>query len=88
MSGNSGGHMSHFSNLGGATLVNPFTIHHKDKLNDGRPFMSTCVPQSVYFDLDDIRTSHFVERQEEVKDTSHPNYKLRSIIWARGETRD
>lgn len=80
--------MSNFSNLDGATLVNPFTIHHKDKLKDGRPFMSTCVPQAVYFDLHDMRISHAAEWQEEVKDPSNQNYKLRSIIWARGETRD
>lgn len=80
--------MSHFSKLDGATLVNPFTIHHADKLKDGRPFMSTCVPQAVYFDLHDIRISHAAEWQDQVKDPGNPNYKLRSIIWARGETRD
>ncbi|UXT85143.1 hypothetical protein [Agrobacterium tumefaciens] len=80
--------MSHFSKLDGATLVNPFTIHHADKLKDGRPFMSTCVPQAIYFDLHDVRISHAAEWQDEVKDPANPNYKLRSIIWARGETRD
>ncbi|KSV92889.1 hypothetical protein [Sinorhizobium sp. GL28] len=80
--------MSHFSNLDGATLVNPFTIHHEKKLNDGRPFMSTCVPQAIYLDLFDIRVSHSAEWQEEVKDPKDPNYKLRSVITARGTTRD
>lgn len=80
--------MSHFSKLDGATLINPFTIHHADKLKNGRPYMSTCVPRAVYFDLYDIRISHAAEWQDEVKDPANPNYNLRSNIWARGETRD
>lgn len=80
--------MSHFSKLEGATLVNPFTIHHKDTLSTGRPFMSTCVPKAVYLDLFDIRISHAAEWQEKLKDPEDPNYRLRSIITARGTMRD
>ncbi|MBY5320158.1 hypothetical protein [Rhizobium leguminosarum] len=80
--------MSHFSDLGGATLVNPFTIHHKDKLTGGRPFMSTCVPQPVYLDLFDVRISHGAEWKDKVKDPNDPNFRMRSIIWARGVTKD
>ncbi|MGV4796286.1 hypothetical protein [Rhizobium sp. F40D2] len=81
-------YMSHFSKLEGAVLANPFTIHHEKKLNDGRPFMSTCVPQAVYLDLFDIRISHAAEWQEKLKDPEDRNYKLRSIITARGEMKD
>ncbi|MBY5775972.1 hypothetical protein HFN59_02385 [Rhizobium leguminosarum] len=80
--------MSHFSKLEGATLVNPFTIHHKDTLKSGRPFMSTCVPQAVYLDLFDIRISHAAEWQEKLKDPQDQNYKLRSVITARGTMHD
>lgn len=80
--------MSHFSKLDGATLVNPFTVQHKDTLKSGRPFMSTCVPQAVYMDLFDIRISHAAEWQEKVKDPADPNYKLRSVITARGTMND
>ncbi|MBB4232658.1 hypothetical protein [Rhizobium mongolense] len=80
--------MSHFSDLGGATLVNQFTIHHKDKLTGGRPFMSTCVPQAVYLDLFDVRISHGAEWKDNVKDPNDPNFRMRSTIWARGEMKD
>ncbi|MGO7594312.1 hypothetical protein, partial [Rhizobium leguminosarum] len=36
-----------YHNLEGATLVNHFTLHHSSAKNDGRPFISTCVPQTV-----------------------------------------
>jgi hypothetical protein len=80
--------MSHFSKAEGITLVNDFTIEHANNVNGGRPFMSTCVPQSVDLDLHDLRVSHMAEFSEKVKDPKDPNFKLRTLIRARATMRD
>jgi hypothetical protein len=47
--------LSHFSRTDDWRLVNPFTIHHADQMSSGRPFMTTCVPQSIFLKLQDLK---------------------------------
>ncbi|MGN8152716.1 hypothetical protein ACTJK5_10615 [Agrobacterium sp. 22094] len=80
--------MTRFDYLDGAKLVNQFTIQHPEKGGSGHPLISACVPQAVYVDLFDIEISHSAEWQDKVAEASNPNYKLRSVITARGKMRD
>lgn len=47
--------MSHFSRTDDWHVVNPCTIHHADRMQDGRPFMSTCVPKALYLTLKNLK---------------------------------
>ncbi|MDX1216291.1 hypothetical protein GOL99_12175 [Sinorhizobium medicae] len=83
--------MSRFSKANDFTLVNNFTINHADKLSDGRHFISTCVPQGIWLDLYDIEFTHRVEWQDdhyEKRPPGSPDFKLRSVLTARGTTKD
>lgn len=80
-----------YDDLDGATLVNNFTLHHASQKNDGRPFISTCVPQTVHLDLHDIQITHAVEWQDKdyvEKTPDTPNFKNSATLTARGTTRD
>ncbi|MDR6664508.1 hypothetical protein [Rhizobium sp. 1399] len=80
-----------YHDLSGATLVNNFTLQHASKKNDGRPFISTCVPQTVHLDLHDIEIAHAVEWQDKdfvEKSPETPNFKITTTLTARGTTID
>ncbi|MBC2806983.1 hypothetical protein C3Y94_028030 [Rhizobium ruizarguesonis] len=80
-----------YHKLDGATLVNNFTLHHASAKSDGRPFVSTCVPQTVHLDLHDIEIAHAVEWQDKdfvEKTPETPNFKLSTTLNARGTTID
>ncbi|WP_327211861.1 hypothetical protein U8Q06_12570 [Rhizobium beringeri] len=80
-----------YHKLEGATLVNHFTLHHASAKNDGRPFISTCVPQTVHLDLDCIEITHAAEWQDKdfvEKTPETPNFKLATTLNARGTTID
>lgn len=83
--------MSHFSDTTGCTLVNNFTLHHADKLQSGRHFMSTCVPQGIWVDLSDIEIVHTVDWQHtgfEKQAPGSPDYKVSSRLLAKGTFKD
>jgi hypothetical protein len=72
----------------GSTVVNNFTLYHEEKLSSGRPFMSTCVPQSIWVDLYNIEVIHTLDWQHTgytAPPPGFPDFKLQSRITARGK---
>lgn len=80
--------MSHFSKTEDFKLVNRFTIEHEGKLSDGRPYMSTRVPQQIFIDLFDIGITRTVDWKDKVESATDPDYRYRTAITARGSLND
>ncbi len=83
--------MSYFSDTAGCTLVNNFTLHHADKMSSGRPFMSTCVPRSIWLDLHDIEIQHGIQWLHtgfDERPPGSPDFKNDTCLHARGTYKD